>query len=131
MGTRSITHIYDDIHSPAIILCSFYRHWDGYPQSHGVDLAKWLKGKFVVNGKSSDFREGIDFNRIGTLAIPLMAHIQEVSGAEIIPAVADDYGEEYTYRVHFRDGEFDINFEDDDEEFTLTPEQMIERYTET
>ena len=108
MGTRSITHIHEAHTGNESIVCSFFRHWDGYPDGHGKDLTDWLDGKRLVNGIGSDFVEGRDFNRAGTMAVQLMAHIQDVSGAEAIPTGDAGYGEEYTYHVYFRDGKFKV-----------------------
>lgn len=106
MSTRSVTHIHEAVTPGEEIICSFYRHHDGYPKGHGKDLAKWLEGKRLVNGIGGDFVQGRDFNRAGTMAVQLMAHIQSISGAEVIPTGASDYGEEFTYHVYFRDGKF-------------------------
>jgi len=114
MGTRSITHIHSakELYDDERVLCSFLRHWDGYPSVAGQDLANWLKDKKLVNGMGDEFIEGRDFNRAGTIVIPLMMHIQSKSGAEVIPIGADDYGEEYTYDIFFRDNEFIIKVTD-------------------
>jgi len=106
MSTRSITHIHESHTEQETIVCSFYRHHDGYPEGHGKDLQEWLKGKRLINGISSDFVEGRDFNRAGTMAVALMSHIQSISGCEVIPTGDSNYGEEYTYHVYFRDGAF-------------------------
>ena len=106
MSTRCITHIHEAGTAEEKIVCSFYRHSDGYPEGHGNDLKEWLKGKRLVNGIGRDFVVGRDFNRAGTLAVPLMAHIQSVSGAEVIPTGESGYSEDYTYHVYFRDGQF-------------------------
>lgn len=96
----------DTLEKEPSIVCSFYRHSDGYPEGHGQDLAKWLSGKRLVNGIGSDFLKGRDFNRAGTMAVKLMDHIQEVSGCEVIPTGKGDMWEDYVYNVYFRDGEF-------------------------
>lgn len=114
MGTRSITHIHemrDDqwIGNEEKIVCSFFRHWDGYPSGHGQDLADWLKDKGLKNGIGSDFVKGKHFNRSGSMAIHLCAQIDEISGCEIIPtgSTTGDYID-YTYHIYFRDDEFYI-----------------------
>jgi len=111
MSTRSITHIHaaKDLDPDEGIVCSFYRHCDGYPEGHGKDLTEWLKEKHLVNGIGKDFVPGRDFNRAGTMAVPLMQHIQEISGCEVVPTGSSDYGEEYTYHVYYRDGAFVVN----------------------
>lgn len=106
MSTRSITHIHEAVTGEEKIVCSFYRHCDGDPDGHGKDLAEWLAGKRLVNGIDLDFVKDHDFNRAGTMAVQLMAHIQSISGAEVIPTGAQGYGEVYTYDIYFRDGKF-------------------------
>lgn len=110
MSTRCITHIHEAqfFDSDEEIVCSFFRHSDGYPEDHGKDLADWLKGKRLVNGIGMHFKEGRDFNRAGTMAVQLMAHIQYISGAEVIPTGKSGYDEEYIYDVYFRDDVFVI-----------------------
>ena len=109
MGTRSITHIHENLSDEEEIVCSFYRHWDGDPNGHGQDLKNWLTGKKLINGIGANFEEGRDFNRAGTIAVPLMQHIQNISGCEVIPTGDSGHGEEYTYDIYFRDGEFVVN----------------------
>ena len=111
MGTRSITHIHQmqSLDENEKIVCSFYRHSDGYPEAHGQDLKNWLKDKGLVNGITHGFIEGCEFNRAGTMAVPLMQHIQEISGCEVIPTGACDYGEEFTYHIYYRHGKFVVH----------------------
>ena len=108
MGTRSITHIFEMDTLKEKIVCSFFRHFDGYPTTHGQDMADWLKDKGLRNGIGEGFREGFHFNRAGTMAVKLMNHIQDKSGCEVIPTEANDYGEEYIYHILFREGKFKI-----------------------
>lgn len=109
MSTRSITHIYEMQNlRPDKIVCSFFRHCDGYPSGHGQDLAEWLKDKALVNGIGDNFVVGRDFNRAGTMAVQLMAHIQALSGCEVIPTGSTTSDQEYTYHVKY-DGRFTIN----------------------
>lgn len=113
MGTRSITHIHEmEGLGDEEIVCSFFRHWDGYPEGHGQDILNFVEGKRLVNGIGSDFEEGVDFNRAGTFAVPFMQYIQNESGCEVIPTGAKNYGEEYTYHVYFRNGKFQVMVED-------------------
>jgi len=88
------------------IICTFYRHHNGYPEGHGADLAKWLDGKKLVNGITLDQDRSITFNRAGTMAVQLMAYIQKISGCEVLPTGSKDCGEEYIYDIYFRDNEF-------------------------
>lgn len=108
MSTRSITHIHEmyELDAEQSIVCSFYRHSDGYPDGHGKDLSTWLNGKNLVNGIRYDFRKGIDFNRAGTMAVKLMEHIQNEDRCEVIPTGSSNIWEEYTYHIYFEHGEF-------------------------
>ena len=115
MSTRSITHIHEMKSmefAKERIVCSFYRHCDGYPTGHGDDLANWLKGKSLVNGISDGFNPNTMFNRAGTMAVKLMNHIQDISGCEVIPTGASNRGEEFTYDIYFRDYKFYIQVDD-------------------
>ena len=67
-----------------------------------------MKGKRLVNGIGRDFVKGRDFNRAGTMAVQLMYHIQSVYGCEVVPSGTSGYGEDYTYHVYFRQGEFQV-----------------------
>lgn len=129
MGTRSVTHIHEgkDIDKGQTIVCSFYRQFDGYPDGHGKDLAVWLSGKRLVNGIGSDFKDGVDFNRAGTMAVGLMAHIQSLSGAEVVPTGSAGYGEDYTYHIRY-DGEFMIDVDGyGDTEYSGSVDGFIEQ----
>ena len=109
MGTRSITHIHEmkSLSKDEKIVCSFFRHFDGYPTSHGKDLSDWLKGKGLRNGIGSDFIEGVHFNRAGTMAVKLCNHIQDEAGCEIIPTGEESPYIDYEYHIYF-DEEFKI-----------------------
>lgn len=109
MGTHCITNIHEmkSIDSNETIVCSFFRHFDGYPKEHGKDLIDWLKGKILVNGIGFDSNKEIEFNRAGTMAIKLMNHIQDISGAEVIPTISqENYCVDYIYDIYFRDNKF-------------------------
>lgn len=107
MGLRSITHIHQmhELGSENVV-CSFYRHWNGNPACHGNDLASWLRGKRLVEGKGADFVIGRDFNRAGTMAVPLMMYIQAIESCEIVQYNSDLF-QEYEYRITF-DNQFHI-----------------------
>lgn len=109
MGTRSITHIHeaaiDDNRdwSTEKIICTFYRHWDGYPSGHGTDLLKFCESKGrVTNGKGADFVEDYDYNGMGEFAVKLMNYIFDESGCEVIETGHNGMWEDYTYHVFYR-----------------------------
>ncbi len=128
MSTRSVTHIHESHTGDEKIVCSFFRHCDGYPDGHGKDLTEWLAGKKLVNGIDADFIIGRDFNRAGTMAVSLMQHIQEVSGCEVIPTGNTGLGEEYIYDIYFRNGVFDVQVKEPDDisdEIKLAVENLV------
>lgn len=110
MSTRSITNIHEmkSFSDEEEIVCTFYRHCDGYPEAMGNDLAKYLKNKHLVNGIGANFLIGRDFNRAGTISVPLMSHIQEISGAEVMPTGSCGGDEEYLYDIFYRGNDFVI-----------------------
>jgi hypothetical protein len=107
MSTRSVTHIHEISDLGGKIVCSFYRHSDGYPTGHGDDLAGWLKGKRLVNGIGMDFKKGIDHNRAGTMAIDLMHCLKQDTSIEVTPTGQENEWADYTYVITF-DGVFKI-----------------------
>ena len=111
MGTRSLTFIHEMDHgclNDEKLVCVFFRHFDGYPSGHGQDLADFLKDKKLVNGKGPDFDKLTMFNRAGTMAVKLVNHIQDISGAELLHGDDYDYGQYHDYHIYFREGEFCI-----------------------
>lgn len=119
MSTRSITRIHEmdfewnaDKDEPNPVVCAFYRHADGYPEGHGKDMANWLKGKKLVNGKGSDYTRGRDFNGAGVMAVCLMAHIHSEVTESINTIPTDgNHSEEYDYDIYYRDGRFFLEWE--------------------
>jgi hypothetical protein len=106
MGTRSVTHIYEMSELGGKMVCSFFRHYDGYPSGHGKNLIQWLRGKILTNGIWGTSDKTISFNRAGTMAVKLMNHIQDKSGAEVIPTGTNTSDSEFTYHVGFTNGQF-------------------------
>ena len=59
MGTRSLTRViprqdglsFNEGHKKIeLAFVNMYRHLDGYPEGHGLDLAEFLKDIEIVNG---------------------------------------------------------------------------------
>ena len=95
MGTRCLTFVYDG--DKAIL--NLYRQFDGYPEGHGLELAKFLAGKQLVNGMSGD--TSMVFNGMGCLAAGLVAHFKQSAGGFYIHAVTDtDCWQDYEYHVY-------------------------------
>lgn len=95
MSTRSLTHIkeYD-----GKTILTIYRQGDGYPEGHGLDLARILARGGVVNGYSR--RPGEAFNGMGCLAAAVIASLKEgIGNIYVFPADSEDCGEEFVYEV--------------------------------
>jgi hypothetical protein len=90
------------------IVCSFYRHMDGYPTCHGQALADWLKGKRLVNGRGATFTKGIDHNRAGQMAIDLMYSLKQDTSIEVTPTGQENEWADFNYIITF-DGVFKIS----------------------
>lgn len=70
MGTRSITRIFSD-KNKKYLLVSFYRQFDGFPRTAGLEIAEILKEKEVTSGI-----EGDHYNGIGDLAFRLITELK-------------------------------------------------------
>jgi hypothetical protein len=102
MGTRCLTRVFDGDTE----VCCIYRHWDGYPDGHGRDLKRALKGKHVVNGWSTGAsKPEVDrLNGAGRVAAYLVAFLQaEGHNPNIMPPGTAGVGEEYEYRIELPD----------------------------
>ena len=67
MGTRSITVFMSEWSGDDTIIAAIFRHWDGYPEGHGKDLANYLKDGVLVNGKGGELPDLV-FNGMGRMA---------------------------------------------------------------
>lgn len=94
MGTRCLTRVFEDGKE---ILC-MYRQFDGYPDGHGDELAKFLAPITVVNGIGGTNKNIA--NGMGCLAAQLVASFKtEPGGFYIMAPGTKDVGEQYTYHV--------------------------------
>jgi hypothetical protein len=59
--------------------CMIYHQYDGYPNGHPLQTAKWLSEGKVVNGLGMDEPERV-FNGAGCLAAQLVAHQKDRAG---------------------------------------------------
>lgn len=102
MGTRSLTHVKDDVWNPEDepkTLVTIYRQYDGYPTGMGKDLASFLSPFEIVNGFGVE-TAGIA-NGMGCLAAQLIKHLKDgVGNVYIYPADSTGVGEEYVYTVY-------------------------------
>lgn len=95
MGTRSITRFLD---KDGKVFCAMYRQYDGYPDGHGQELARYLSGKKIVNGISVRDSKFNAFNGMGCLAAAVIAYFKnDIGEFYIVPPDAHD--EEFVYTV--------------------------------
>jgi hypothetical protein len=139
MGTSSLTIIKDENNCRVL---GMYRHQDGYPSGHGVELALWLQSIEIVRGISASDEMGIHADGIGCLAAQTVCHfadklgsIRLVSQEESSYQFPDSHEEplyDYVYVVEFHnDNDFptmeDCNvtaYEDDTRMFRGTLEEF-------
>lgn len=102
MGTRSVTIIFDDNGTEE--LCRIYRQHDGYPEGHGVDLAKLCDVK-MVNGYGAS--KVAIANGMGCLAAQIIKGLKDGVGGIYIQPTGGDPGDwvEYVYSVTGKEGE--------------------------
>lgn len=136
MGTRSITHfslVRDGIKTRIV---SFYRHYDGYPESHGLQMAGFLAG-FPEKAPSYENRAiGNCHNGADDLMLQLLAVLKMGQGPYnlyLIQPGGFNMGEEYTYDVCFDDRTAQATIQIRPEykmsdAFTGTPQELIERF---
>ena len=63
---------------PERVEVQVYKHYDGYPEGHPTDLAKFLKGFSIVNGIGSDTHKVS--NGLGCLAAQYVAAFKQEAG---------------------------------------------------
>ncbi len=77
-----------------------YKHYDGYPQYLGRELAWFLKYRRYVNGLSS--RVELQMNGPGDLMAQLCHYLKEDPGDVYLYGASnehDDHGQDYTYYI--------------------------------
>ncbi len=97
MGTRSLTLVYAN-NKPIINL---YRQYDGYPEGHGSELAKFLNSiEEVTNGiRLGETRKTA--NGMGCLSAQLVAHFKTGVGGFYLTDVNHlGQGQDYEYHVY-------------------------------
>lgn len=103
MGTRSLTHVYDDDDGARLV--TIYQQYDGYPEGVGLNLARFLKDFKIVNGMGTDAKLGEVANGPECLAAQLVAHLKTDVGGVYV-TVPGDQGQEYEYEIHVTPGNF-------------------------
>lgn len=121
MGTHASTRV--KVGSTVVV--SMYRHYDGYGDGHGQELAKFLLNKHLVNGLSGetdDLANGMD-----DLAAQIVSHFKKESGGFYLSPI--DNTEEYDYLVYEKNNEIRIKMTceyDEKQNFDGTPRQLLE-----
>ena len=133
MGTRSTYRIINSAGKPIALV---YLQFDGYPNGHPLDTAKWLSRRRLTNG----FRIGekLIFNGAGCLAAQLIKKYKKGPGGCYIESIKDRgrLGEEYTYDIIVSGGNIqyvayevgwgsDVKFK---EIFRGTPQEYVKAY---
>lgn len=96
MGTRSLTFVYSEVDEPII---NMYGQWDGYPEYHGLELAKFLTNGKFVNGISTDDKN--IFNGMECLAARLVSSFKiGPGGFYLYPVSATECYQDYEYHIY-------------------------------
>jgi len=116
---------------PERVEVQVYKHYDGYPEGHPVDLAKFLNGFSVVNGLGQDTYKVA--NGLGCLAAQYVAAFKEQPGDIYIENPDTEHDDiEYVTYVWGDDGKgiwmsiFDTC--EDECIFVGKPQQLIDKY---
>jgi hypothetical protein len=98
MGTRSLTIVMEDNQE----VCRIYRQMDGYPDGHGLELAKLCNVK-IVNGIGADKNVA---NGMGCLAAQIIAGLKDGPGHIYLEPTGGEIGDwiEYVYIVRGKEG---------------------------
>ena len=103
------------------IIASIYKHWDGYIESLGIEIAEFLKDKKIICGISGQTMEQGYANGMGCLAAQFINHIKDKIG-DIYMTNSDCYDEEYNYKIFHNGEDFIIEVNDI---FKGTPQQLL------
>ena len=118
---------------PERVEVQIYKHYDGYPQGHPVDLAKFLKGFNVVNGIGMETYKVA--NGLGCLAAQYVAAFKEQPGDLYIENPDSKHGDiEYVTYVWGDDGKsIWMSIFDTYEKkciFVGKPQELIDKYND-
>jgi len=115
MGTRSLTRIiprqeglsFNEGHEHTELSCvNMYRHSNGAPHGHGLDLAEFLKDFKIINGIGGDAELGTHANGSGCLAAQMIKYFKEDVGHISLFTMDDERGwEDYIYTIYPKAGE--------------------------
>lgn len=100
MGTRSLTFVYDGDQRVKNICICMYQQYDGYPSGFGLELAKFLEDRAIVNGFGSGTPSKAS-NGMACLAASLVeATKDDIGGVYLYPTTVRDAGQSYEYHVY-------------------------------
>lgn len=111
MSPRAIVNI---VNERKQIVVSIYRHWDGGPESLGVELVGMLKDMQIVDGiPSSSWRARA--NGVGCMAAQIVENLKGgiIGNVYLQAPGTHDVGEQFTYRIGVHDGKPWISVKDD------------------
>ena len=142
MGTRSLTRIiprqdglsFNKGHKQIeMAYVNMYRHLDGYPEGHGLDLAEFLKDIELINGVPLAKKTRCMANGSGCLAAQMVKHFKDGVGDIYLHPHTDDLGwEDYIYTVYPKENELCyISIYDVHNEkciFVGQPKDLIKKY---
>ena len=134
MGTRSITHIQFRHEGEVQPVATFYRQYDGYPETHGLEMAKILNGFTKDSQGRMDTQLGRFANGHDDMAFQLLAILKSAHGPYnlyLTPVGGENMGEEFIYTVTFEEEATFIAFKDlygPGEQDELNPAQFIQTY---
>lgn len=121
MGTRCLTYLYKEA-AEKPFTC-IYRHYDGYPQGHGFEIAEFMNSKTMVNGYND---AATQINGMHCLASQLIVLLKEgkieAGGIYIYQPDEDACCQDYEYhiwpdKVQVKDIPNDVIFEGTWKEF--------------
>ena len=116
---------------PERVEVQVYKHYDGYPSGHPVDLAKFLNGFNIVNGLGQDTHKVA--NGLGCLAAQYIAAFKMKPGDIYVENPDTQHGDieyiTYVWGIENKDiwmSVFDVY--EDKCIFVGKPEQLIDKY---
>jgi hypothetical protein len=139
MGTRSITHLSLVRDGVKTRIVSFYRHYDGYPEGHGLQMSEFLAGFPGKEDKQPSYAErkiGNSHNGADDLMFQLIAVLKMESGPANFYLTAPGQhgmGEEYTYDICFDDQTAEATIRiipgyPQADAFVGSPQELIKRF---
>mgnify|MGYP003130364929 FL=1 len=142
MGTRSLTRViprqeglsFNEGHEKVeLTYVNMYRHLDGYPEGHGLELAEFLKDVEIVNGVPLVNKTRYMANGSGCLAAQMVKHFKDGVGDIYLHPNDEDGGwEDYIYTIYPKENEpcYIAIYEVYNKKciFVGTPRQLLDKY---